>query len=116
MEIQVMGSIISIYTIGKKEISESQKLYGRFYVYFLLKDREVIYVGYTKSIYNRFLQHNANSYECRKDYDSAILFEYKTLDEAKFYEKQYISLYKPKMNKNLHNKIAKGMEKFNVIA
>ncbi len=62
------------------------------FVYFLLKDEEVIYVGQTKAGISRLSAHGD------KDYDE-IYVMYCDDSELDYLEDKYITKYKPKYNK-----------------
>lgn len=73
----------------------SVPLYQKSFIYFLIKDNEVVYVGKTTQGISRPFSHKD------KDYDSIniIYCEEKDLDEL---EDMYISKYKPPYNKLLN--------------
>ena len=72
------------------------KLFG-FYLYFLLKDNKVVYIGSTTDMYHRFYNHNSSG----KEFDTVL---YKDLtdvckDREELYkiEYYYINLYKDEL-------------------
>ena len=73
------------------------------FVYFLLKNKEVVYVGQTTNGLNRIKQHFK---EQKKDFDDykIIKCSKKDLNEL---ESFYIIKYKPKYNKSLNSSIVK---------
>jgi predicted GIY-YIG superfamily endonuclease len=66
------------------------KLKGRYFVYLLLKDDEVIYVGRSFNLSTRLSWH-----KYRKDFKTIYLVEYKTYAECCNAEKQITKYYSP---------------------
>ena len=70
------------------------ELKGRYFVYLLLKNEDVIYVGRSFNLSCRLSWH-----KYRKDFDKVYLAEYKTYDECCQAEKQITKYYSPVENK-----------------
>jgi hypothetical protein len=71
--------------------------YKNSFIYFLLKNNEVVYVGQTKKGISRPFAHT------NKDYDS-IRIMYCKNDELDYFEDKYITKYKPIYNKQVNYK------------
>lgn len=72
-------------------------------IYFLIRDREIIYIGKTTDYPNRpFHNHNIS----KKEYDVCRFIEYPEKDLDRF-ERAYIKKYRPINNKRLKPKIKK---------
>ena len=69
------------------------------FVYFLLKNKKIVYVGQTTNGLNRIKEHLLN---CNKDFDD---FKILKCDESELneLENNYIIKYNPKYNKNLNS-------------
>ena len=67
---------------------------GRFFVYFLIYEDKIIYVGHTRSLYERIVCHK-QSYE----FDRFQLIEYNTYEESLLEEKSWIKYHQPKFNR-----------------
>jgi hypothetical protein len=83
------------YSINRNEITlPLMKVNGRYFVYILKKNEEVIYVGRTKRIYDRLVSHKS-----KKDFDKVALIEF--IDEGHSRDCEYylIKYYKPSLNK-----------------
>ena len=74
------------------------------FLYFLLLDNEIIYIGHTKNIEFRLLQHYNNI-----DFNYFIFFRLKDKNKMIMKEKEYILKYKPKRNK--HHRIKTQLNK-----
>ena len=70
------------------------KLKGRYFVYLLLKNEDVIYVGRSFNLSCRLSWH-----KYRKDFNKVYLAEYKTHEECCQAEKQITKYYSPVENK-----------------
>lgn len=66
---------------------------GRFFVYFLVSNDEIIYVGRTRSLYERIVCHK-QSYE----FDKFQLIEYNTYEESLIEERDWIKYHQPRFN------------------
>lgn len=64
-----------------------------YYVYFLLKDGNVVYVGQTDNILNRIKSHQKN-----KDFNN-VAYIITTKDKVNYLENYYIMKYEPFYNK-----------------
>ena len=68
---------------------------GRFFVYFLMdEDDKIIYVGHTRSLYERIVCHK-QSYE----FNRFGLIEYNTYEESLIEERDWIKYHQPKFNR-----------------
>jgi hypothetical protein len=74
------------------------KLKGKYFVYHLIKDNEVIYVGYSKNIYKRSKEH-----KYQKDFDILLLKPVDSLLKARILERADIFTLKPSGNKSGKN-------------
>ncbi len=79
----------TIYTVPK---------YDDVFVYYLVKDGEVVYVGQTTRGLSRPLTHND------KDYDE-IKFKYCSIDELDYLEDAMIKKYNPKYNRTVNHAV-----------
>lgn len=80
----------------ENEISETLKVYGNVFIYFLLNKNDVVYVGQTKKGIVRPLSHRYD-----KIFDT-IKFIYCEENELDYLEDKYILKYKPKYNKTVN--------------
>lgn|SRR5690554_3971021 len=81
--------------ISRSEITQKlNKVKGRYFVYLLLKDDEVIYVGRSFNLFCRLSWH-----KYRKDFKDVYLAEYETYAECCQAEKQITKYYSPVENK-----------------
>ena len=78
--------------------------YENCFVYFLLKNNEVVYIGQTKNGITRPLSHK------NKDFDT-IKIKYCDEKELDITEDEYIKKYKPIYNKQLNYAINWGLER-----
>jgi negative regulator of genetic competence, sporulation and motility len=91
--------IIEAY-IERNEISSPlNKARGRYFVYILLKNEVVVYVGRTKNLLSRLQNH-----KYIKDFDRVFLMEYPDKDQLYKYEKVCISYYMPEYNRRKSTK------------
>ncbi len=67
---------------------------GRFFVYFLMYEDKEIYIGHTKSLYERIVCHK-QSFE----FDRFGLIEYNTYEESLNQERAWIKYHQPKFNR-----------------
>src|SRR5690625_394111 len=67
------------------------------FIYFLLKDEKVVYVGKTKNVKRRLNEHKG------KVFDDYKLLKC-TSDESSFLEDKYITKFDPKYNNSLNSK------------
>lgn len=88
----------------EKEYIEIKNINDVF-IYFLIKNNEVVYVGQTQSGLIRPLQHKYN-----KIFDSVYIINCGK-DELDILEDKYIIKYKPIYNKNLNIKINSSLQK-----
>ena len=91
----IFGNTLLCAVIDWSDIT--QKLYkvkGRYFVYLLLKNDEVIYVGRTYNLLCRLSKHKYS-----KDFDSIYLAEYETYAECCHAEKQITKYYRPIENR-----------------
>lgn len=65
----------------------------KYWVYFLIKNGTVIYIGHTSNLYSRLGNH------ATKQFDSFRSFECIDKASALFYEKRWINKFKPLQNK-----------------
>jgi hypothetical protein len=88
------------YPIGEYQIQWSDiskvlgKVRGRFFVYLLIKNKEVIYAGRSQCLYERLCQH-----KYRWEFDSIYLLEYAQYHECAAAEKKIVLHYAPKENR-----------------
>lgn len=77
-----------------KEINvQLNNLNGFPYNYILCLADEIIYIGYSSSIYTRLFCHKHS-----KNFDKIIIVEFTNKKQALFMEKKLIKQYKPKYN------------------
>ena len=77
------------------DISKSLgKVRGRYFVYLLISDDEVIYAGRSQCLYERLSQH-----KYRWEFDSVYLLEYAQHHECAEAEKKVVLHYAPKENR-----------------
>lgn len=79
--------------------------YNNIFIYFLIKNKEVVYVGQTKNGIFRPLSHYKN-----KDFDT-IHIMYCEEKELDILEDKYIAKYNPKYNKTYNLNINCGLER-----
>ncbi len=88
-------------------------------VYCLLEEGEVVYVGQTKSLYNRLTQHYwAIERRSRKvrfpnlDYETfefdEVWFRWTTMREIDRLEREFIHRFKPKHNRQMYTELPKA--------
>lgn len=98
-EIELSGFEKSFSSISVKNLPKLKEKQGIPFVYFLIHENDIVYIGVSESVYNRFLQHKCNKYyEPQKIFDSALLLQYKNLAVDKAMEKIFISKIKTKYN------------------
>lgn len=85
---------------------ELLSLRGKFFVYFLIKKSDIIYIGSTTDIQKRICTHKS-SFWSNKWFDLFRVMECKNEKEMHLYEKRWIELFKPERNKILKNGISK---------
>lgn len=66
------------------------------HVYFLIREKKVIYIGITICIERRLNEHRVNG----KKFDSVRVITVKNRDRAKYYESRWIKRFMPEENKN----------------
>lgn len=66
---------------------------GRFFVYFLIHEDKIIYIGHSQSLYERILCHKQ-----RFEFDRFNLIEYNTYDESLSEERFWIKYHQPIYN------------------
>jgi hypothetical protein len=66
---------------------------GRFYVYFLMYEDKIIYIGHTRNLYQRIVCHK----QCF-EFDRFALIEYNTYDESLSEERSWIKYHQPIFN------------------
>ena len=108
MEIKFFDNEISIRFLNREETVKTKELAGRSFVYGLICNNEIVYIGATISIYNRLLQHRAKIYYTDyKFFDRLFLIEFPDRNSAFRNEKNYIFDLKPKFN-NKHKNAIEG--------
>lgn len=96
------------YSINRNEITlPLMKVNGRYFVYILKKNQEVIYVGRTKRIYDRLVSHKS-----KKDFDKIALIEFIDQGQSRDCEYYLIKYYKPSLNKLW---VTTGLNKYDTI-
>jgi predicted GIY-YIG superfamily endonuclease len=86
---------IFIAEISKIQITEKLvKVKGRYFVYLLLNNEEVVYVGRSYNLCDRLKAH-----KYKKDFNSVYLAEYNSYYECCKAEKQITKYYSPRENK-----------------
>jgi len=81
--------------ISRTEITQKlNKVSGRYFVYLLVKDDIVIYVGRSFNLSCRLQWH-----KYKKDFNQVYLIEYKTYHESCQNEKKITKYYSPSQNK-----------------
>jgi len=89
------GNTLLCAVISRAEITQKlNKVKGRYFVYLLLKNDEVIYVGRSFNLSCRLSWH-----KYRKDFNEVYLAEYETYAECCQAEKQITKYYSPVENK-----------------
>jgi hypothetical protein len=83
----------SYHKIGEFNIRWSE-CKGRFFVYFLMFEDKIIYIGHTRSLYERIVCHK-QSFE----FDRFALIEYNTYEESLIEEKSWIKYHQPEFNR-----------------
>jgi excinuclease UvrABC nuclease subunit len=71
----------------------------RHWIYFLVKNSEVIYIGCTKDFFRRIKEHVSDG----KKFDYYRCIECIDYETAARYEKRWIARFKPKYNGNGHS-------------
>jgi len=66
---------------------------GRFYVYFIMYEDKIIYIGHTRNLYQRIVCHK----QCF-EFDRFALIEYNTYDESLSEERSWIKYHQPIFN------------------
>lgn len=69
------------------------RLKNRFFIYILIDNYKIIYVGRSENIYERMVQHQAD-----KQFTHIILLEYSYLEDMYFFEKKIIKHFRPNLN------------------
>ena len=73
-------------------------------IYFLMQDKEIIYIGKSINITNRLLNHKAkynyNRSPKSNRFDSVKVFVFKHKSDIHYLEPYLISMYKPRLNKD----------------
>ena len=88
------GDTLNEFKILKTDIIQKlNKARGRYFVYLLIKNDDVIYVGRSFNLFSRLSYHKYD-----KDFDAIYLCEYKTYLQCCFHEKQITKYYKPILN------------------
>ena len=89
------GNTLLCAVISWSDITQKlNKVAGRYFVYLLIRDDEVIYVGRSFNLSCRLSWH-----KYRKDFNTIYLAEYKTYDECCQAEKQITKYYSPSENR-----------------
>ena len=84
-----------MYTISRNEITQKlNRVKGRHFVYILLDNSIVIYVGRSRNLSDRLHYHKHT-----KDFNSINLYEYDAYDTCCIAEKELVKHYKPMLNK-----------------
>lgn len=60
-------------------------------IYFLIRNKKIIYIGRSKNIFLRLLAH------CKKDFDSVRIIKCDP-DKAGYYEARWTKVFKPELN------------------
>ena len=91
--------IINGAIISRKDITARMKsLTGRFFNYILEQNGEIIYIGYSASVFIRL-----NDHKQLKSFDKITLLEFEDKVTAKEYEKSLIKFFKPVSNSQYLN-------------
>lgn len=91
----IVGNTLLCAVINWNEITQKlNKVKGRYFVYLLLKNEVVIYVGRSFNLSCRLSWH-----KYRKDFDTVYLAEYGTYYECCQAEKQITKYYSPVENR-----------------
>lgn len=82
--------------LNKADInSKLIELKGIYFVYSLVLDSRIVYIGCSKNIYKRFKEH-----KYQKEFDSIEMFSMPGHREAKIKERELIFIHKPELNAN----------------
>ena len=88
----ILRSIVMIFNEKK---FEKVKDYGKVFIYFLCKEKEVVYVGQTRQgLYRPFSHTN-------KDFDEIMICQCEE-EDLDYMENEFILKYKPKYNNSLN--------------
>jgi hypothetical protein len=71
------------------------KYRGRFFVYFLIYEDKIIYVGHTKNLYDPIVSHKQTF-----EFNRFGLIEYDTYEESLMEERDWIKYHQPTFNIN----------------
>lgn len=88
---EYVGSI-GFHKEDKKSFCSSWN--GCYFVYFLMLNEEVVYIGRTSDLYSRVCAHNST-----KEFDKIVASEFTTKAAMKRIEVDLINLHKPVFNK-----------------
>jgi excinuclease UvrABC nuclease subunit len=90
---------IATYSMDKTGIDVSlMEDRNKFFVYLLILNGEIVYIGRTTNLYSRM-----NSHKHKKDFTKVIMFEYNSYKEICKVETTLIKIYKPFYNINCVN-------------
>ena len=80
--------------IDRKQIFNIKKTKDRFFVYILMKENNIVYIGRTKNIKNRLEIHDRSN----RDFNKIVITENINQTENIEKEKRYIKYFKPIYN------------------
>ena len=87
-------NVLLCAVIDRKDItSKLKKINDRIFNYILEFNKEIVYIGYSSSVYFRLVQHKGT-----KNFDTITLIEFSNKEIARFMEKTLIKKHKPKNN------------------
>lgn len=97
--IKLFGKPIGFQIHEKSQFNTLKFLKGRFFVYGLIDDGQIVYVGSSVNIFDRIMFHKSDVYfAILKPFQKYFLIEYKSKKEIRFSEKEFIFNIKPKYN------------------
>jgi len=84
-------NVIFCAVIDRKDICvELKKVNGRIFNYILEFNKEIVYIGYSSSLYLRLIQHKGT-----KHFKTITLLEFNNKQTARLMEKTLIKKYRP---------------------
>ncbi len=103
---EILNELIDVSNINIDILEVHLKPIPKVGIYFLYKNTEIVYLGKSKDIEKRIIEH---IYMLKKDFDSYSYLEVGN-DKIDFYERFFLNKFLPKYNKDTVTNILKNKQ------
>ena len=92
--LQTCDNVIESFSLNyKRDLAYTRRYKGSFFVYFLLNNDKIDYIGISETLYTRLLHH-----KCDKEFQHVLLLRFDNYLQMLEAEKQLIDTFEPSLN------------------